>query len=188
MFYDGELIVLTPEKVGERNPLSVWYTPAGNHARDNRINQRQIDVTINEVIPKENLNIHDGSLGIVSPYRNHAASIQDILKNTATLAATVDKFQGRERDVIILNTVDNEIGEFASNPNRLNVAVSRAREQLIVVTNGNSNTKNTGIDQLIDYIKYNGFEDSHSTTRSVFDYLYRSYYAVRVKKSQNRLF
>ena len=50
-------------------------------------------------------------------------------------ADTVDKFQGRENEVIILSTVDNEISNFTDNSNRLNVAISGAIDQLIVVVN-----------------------------------------------------
>jgi superfamily I DNA and/or RNA helicase len=42
---------------------------------------------------------------------------------TTVKAATVDKFQGQEKDTIILCTVDNEIADFKDSPNRLNVAV-----------------------------------------------------------------
>ncbi len=43
-FYDDQLIVLT-EQTGKRQPLIVYKTPPGNHARG-RMNQRQIDVII----------------------------------------------------------------------------------------------------------------------------------------------
>jgi hypothetical protein len=50
----------------------------------------------------------------------------------------VDSFQGQERDLIILDLVranpDREIG-FTLQPNRLNVALSRARQKLIILTN-----------------------------------------------------
>jgi superfamily I DNA and/or RNA helicase len=132
--------------------LKICETTKGNHARDH-VNQRQIDVTLNEVVPKEGLNLFDGSVGIVTPYRNHANALNNWLVGKNVLASTVDKFQGREREVIILNTVDNKISDFTANPNRLNVAVSRAIRQLIVVTNGNENSENTAIDELINYIK-----------------------------------
>ena len=48
--------------------------------------------------------------------------------------ATVHKFQGREKDAIILTSVDNVITEFVDDPRMLNVAVSRAVKSLTVVT------------------------------------------------------
>ncbi|CAK4473014.1 unnamed protein product [Aphanomyces euteiches] len=49
-------------------------------------------------------------------------------------AITVDAMQGREADVVVLSCVrtDNKIG-FLRNPNRLNVAISRAKEALYIV-------------------------------------------------------
>lgn len=87
---------------------------------------------------------------------------------------TADKFQGQERSVMIFSTVDNEIGEFASDPNRLNVAVSRAIDQFIVVTDGNDNDKVSPIHELIEYIKYHNHEIIESKINSVFDYLYEA--------------
>ena len=60
-FYNNELIVLTkPES--DRQPLMVYRTAPGNHAR-NRVNQRQIDVITNEVFPNQGLNASDGLVG-----------------------------------------------------------------------------------------------------------------------------
>ncbi|MDR0557691.1 MAG: AAA family ATPase [Treponema sp.] len=55
-FYDGQLIVLT-EPRSVREPLLVYKTVEGNHER-NRMNQRQIDVILNELIPGQHLNIY----------------------------------------------------------------------------------------------------------------------------------
>ncbi|MBM7620073.1 DNA polymerase III delta prime subunit [Bacillus tianshenii] len=46
---------------------------------------------------------------------------------------TVDKFQGREADVTFLSMVQTFKDGFLDNPNRLNVAVTRARFQRVVV-------------------------------------------------------
>lgn len=178
-FYGGELVVMTQSS--NENAVKVYETVVGNHARSNHVNQRQIDVTLREIPQKEHINFYDGSVGVVAPYRSHATELQtelNLLGASATIAATVDKFQGRERDTIIINTVDNQISDFASNPNRLNVAVSRAKKRLIVVTNGNHNSKRTGVDDLVDYIKYRSGGVEKSMVRSTFDYLYREYYNV----------
>jgi hypothetical protein len=125
------------------------------------------------------LNASDGSVGIVTPYRNQADELQRIFAGTTVKADTADKFQGQERSVMIFSTVDNEIGEFASDPNRLNVAVSRAVDQFIVVTDGNDNDTTSPIHELIGYIQYHNHEVINSEIHSVFDYLYHNYADAR---------
>jgi superfamily I DNA and/or RNA helicase len=186
-FYNDQLIILTEAK-SERIPLLVYKTVEGNHAR-NHVNQRQIDVIKNEIIPKQNLDNSDISIGIVTPYRNQTNVLQNTFKETGILADTVDKFQGRENDVIILSTVDNEITEFTDNANRLNVAVSRAIKQLIVVVNNGDDMKDKNIGDLIRYIDYNNFKIINSEIRSIFDFLYAGYYKRRMEllKKQKKI-
>jgi superfamily I DNA and/or RNA helicase/very-short-patch-repair endonuclease len=172
-FYNNQLIVLTEPK-SKRQPLIVYKTVPGNHER-NHLNQRQIDMIKQEIIPKQNLMDEAISIGIVTPYRNQTNALQEAFDGTGILADTVDKFQGRENDVIILSTVDNEISRFTDNANRLNVAVSRAIEQLIVVVNGNENLNDSNIGDLVRYVEYNNLEIVQSKVHSVFDYLYASY-------------
>lgn len=176
-FYNNQLIVLT-EYSDKRQPLVVYKTSQGNHARE-RMNQRQIDIIKQEIIPKEKLENVD--LGIVTPYRNQTNALQRTFYGTSIKADTVDKFQGRENEVIILSTVDNEISDFTDNPNRLNVAVSRAIEQLILVVNGNENQKDNNISDLIQYIEYNNFSVIQSELNSIFDLLYNGYEEERAK-------
>lgn len=170
-FYNNQLIILS-EGQTEREPLLVYKTTEGNHARQ-RESQRQIDVIIQEIIPQQKL--EGVNLGIVTPYRNQTTALQRTFQGTDIKADTVDKFQGRENDVIILSTVDNEISEFTDNPNRLNVAISRAKDQLILLVNGNESDNDTNISDLIRYIDYNNFSMINSEVHSIFDYLYKGY-------------
>ncbi len=172
-FYDGKLVVLSENK-SKREPLIIYKTVQGNHARS-RMNQRQIDVIKNEIIPEQSLNVDDGSLGIITPYRDQTNALQKAFSDTVVKADTVDKFQGQENDVVILSTVDNEISEFTDNANRLNVAISRAKDQLILVVNDHDSIKDTNIGALVRYIEYNNFSVIKSKVNSVFDYLYNSY-------------
>ena len=161
------------------DPLKVYRTVAGNHAR-NHINQRQIDVIMQEVLPS--LTTGNGeNIGIVTPYRNQA----DLMKKTfdkfneTIKSDTVDKFQGQERTIMIFSTVDNEISDFVSDPNRLNVAVSRAIKQFIVVTDGNNNDNVSPIHDLIGYIKYYKYDVIDSNVQSIFDNVYKGYEEAR---------
>jgi hypothetical protein len=51
------------------------------------------------------------------------------------VCGTVDRFQGREADLVMLSLRNTERVGFLDSPNRLNVAVTRARQQLVIVGN-----------------------------------------------------
>lgn len=181
-FYNNQLIILT-EDTGDKAPLLAYQTTAGNYAKDRR-NQRQVDVIKYEIIPQQGLDVQKSSIGIVTPYRNQADALHKEFAGTAVKVDTVDKFQGQERDVIILSTVDNDISDFADDDHRLNVAISRAIHQLIVIVNGNKPTRETGIGDLVNYIRYNNMEVINSEVYSVFDLLFKNYSDVRRRELQ----
>lgn len=93
-------------------------------------------------------------IGLISFYGKQVANIKNNVRPYANKLGipvklnTVDKFQGMERNIIIVSTVrsdtslnaDGSITEnkepgFAKSPERLNVALSRARRLLIVIGN-----------------------------------------------------
>ncbi|MDU1032751.1 AAA domain-containing protein [Clostridium sp.] len=184
-FYNGELIPLTENNID--NPLMVYKTVEGNHARG-KFNQRELDVIFDEVIPKENLQNLNESIGIISPYRLQADEIRKYIGDLDIEADTVHKFQGREKDNIIISTVSNEMNDFISNANLINVAVSRAVNRLILVVSGNKEfiETNSNIGDLIRYISYNNVECiKESKVNSIFDYLYKSYNDRRLELLKN---
>jgi superfamily I DNA and/or RNA helicase len=52
------------------------------------------------------------------------------------VCGTVDRFQGREADMVLLSMRNTRRIGFLNSPNRLNVAVTRARQQLVVIGDG----------------------------------------------------
>lgn len=179
-FYRGELIIMTEDK-GEEDVLAVVKTVPGNHARDH-YSQRQIDVIKHEIIPKYVTNVEE--TGIIAPYKNQVEALAK--EFTDIDAATVHKFQGKEKDTIIISTVDDEITDFADDPYLINVAVSRAKKKLMLVVTGNEQTKERNITDLIAYIQYNNFEVTDSKIYSVFDYLYKQYTEQRIAFLRSR--
>ena len=175
-FYNNQLVILTNERDNDK-PLVLYKTAKGNHARGN-LNKRQIEVIFDEIIPEQHINESLQSVGIISPYRLQTNELIDVIGERNIEADTVHKYQGREKDVIILTTVANEIAvnDFVDNPNLINVAVSRAVDKLIVVVSDSCEEwlgTNTG--DLVRYIQYNNFEIVESRIYSVFDLLYSSY-------------
>lgn len=178
-FYNGELVAMTDDN-GEDNVLQVVQTVEGNHARGH-FNQREIDVIVQEVLPQC---ADSGSIGIITPYRQQADEINKALGKD--IASTVHKYQGRECDTIIMSMVDNKPTEFSDDPNLLNVAISRAKTHLYVVTNSNKMPKESNLAQLIDYVRYNNFEVRQSEVSSVFDLLYKQYTSQRLDSLANK--
>lgn len=172
-FYGGELIAMTKDS-GEKDVLQVIRTVKGNHARE-YFNQREIDVIVHEVMP---LCEDKGSVGIITPYRTQAEAINRVLGKD--IASTVHKYQGRECDTIIMSMVDNLPTSFSDDKNLLNVAISRAKSQLYIVTSGNEMAQDTNLAQLISYVKYNNFAVKNSKIHSVFDLLYQQYTTERL--------
>lgn len=176
-FYGGNLVIMSKDN-GEKNVISVIKTVVGDHERD-RMNQRQIDVVKQELLPS--LPYSDEEIGIIAPYNNQVKAIRDALSDKRIDVATVHKFQGREKDAIIITTVDDEVTDFSDDPNLLNVAVSRAKKSLCLVVSGNEQPKDSNIGDLINYIEYNNFTVVESSIYSVFDLLYRHYTESRIK-------
>ena len=86
-----------------------------------------------------------GSIGIITPYSEQQQQLRSDLRrgqdyfSDAALdieVNTVDGFQGKEKDIIIISTVrGNDFGSigFLSDPRRMNVALTRAKVGLFVV-------------------------------------------------------
>ena len=176
-FYHNELIVMT-EDCGEPDALTVFKTVAGGHRRG-RVNQRQIDVTIREALPMLS-GVNPQDVGIIAPYKNQVAAITQQIDTSTIEVDTVHKFQGREKDTILLTTVDDVVTDFSDDPYLLNVAVSRAKKRLSFVVSGNAQPMDSNIGDLISYIEYNNFRIVQSEIRSIFDLLYRQYTQARV--------
>lgn len=170
-FYNNELIIMT-EDMNEEDVIKVIKTNKGNHSRE-KTNQRQIDIIKDELVNQDTIDI-----GIIAPYNNQVNLIRKDIKNIEV--STVHKFQGREKDVIIISTVDDNISDFVGNPNILNVAISRAKKKLIFIVTGNEIT-NTNILDFIEYTKYINMDVEESKISSVFDLLYKQYENERIE-------
>lgn len=177
-FYNNELIVMT-EDHGEKDALMIYRTAKGNHKRE-LFNQRQIDVLLKEALPKMTEKSSD-DIGIIAPYNEQVNMIRQTLNSSEIDVATVHKFQGREKDTIILTPVDDVVNDFSDDPYLLNVAISRAKKRLCLVVSGNEQPADSNIGDLISYMEYHNLDIIDSEIYSVFDYLYGQYTAERME-------
>ncbi|MFQ4149470.1 AAA domain-containing protein [Arthrobacter sp. LAPM80] len=194
-FYDGQLVPFTVSEPGAR-PLRVVRTAEGNHMRDHqdggRSNQREIDVVVQDVIEQYFPGTDRDTIGIATPYRIQAGKFTQQLPGIH--ASTVHKFQGREKDVVIMSTVLNENIrgknglDFVDDPHLVNVALSRAKKQFVLVTNHGLLPQSRNLRDLIEYIQYNDPDQEiiDSAVVSVFDLLYKDY-SPRLRPLAGRL-
>lgn len=167
-FYHGELVIMSKDN-GNETPLHVIRSVAGNHARG-KVNLREAQIISEEVID----GLAGKDVGIVAAYRDQVTTIEELLqaKSRITKVDTVHKFQGQENDVIIMDYVADKPNDFVDDPRLMNVAISRAKEELYLVVTGNELPKDRIISDLIDYMEYNCGEVVESKIHSIFDILY----------------
>lgn len=105
----------------------------------------------------------DKELGIITFYKGQYREINRKYKNNKDYRINVvDKFQGMERNIVIVSTVrsnsNDKIG-FAKDIERINVAFSRSKRLLIVVGNRDLFRKNSNYATAIENMDYKTFED-----------------------------
>lgn len=156
LFYDG--VVKAQNKEGSglvkcKDPLYDFDTP---------IIIRNIDDDGKQTSDKEAQFITDivagyidkglkaSDIAVLAPFRAQAANVRRHIRKDeriaeeerkAIVADTIDRMQGQEREVIIFSLTAGdkdymeEMKDFLYNPNKLNVAFSRAKSKLIIVGN-----------------------------------------------------
>lgn len=88
-----------------------------------------------------NRGIRPEDIAVISPYDDQVAQIKRMLRVEGLEIKTVDGFQGREKEVVIVSFVrSNKSGTigFLKDLRRLNVSITRAKRKLVLI--GDSNT------------------------------------------------
>ncbi len=137
-------------------------------------NKEEADLLVKHL--SNNLSL-DKSVGIIAPYKAQIELLRDlVMKNPAFDAVrenivvnTVDAFQGQERDVIYIGLTrsneQNEIG-FLKEYRRMNVAMTRAKTQLVIIGDSATLGRDAFYNSVIDYAQQIG------GYKSAFEFLY----------------
>lgn len=125
------------------------------HLKDSKSIVNQVEAKIAAGIAQDYLTagVNEDDIGIISPYADQVKIIQD---KTTVEVKTVDGFQGREKEIIIISTVrSNDYGNigFLSDLRRLNVAITRAKRKLIIIGNKNTLKANPTYERLIKFVE-----------------------------------
>ena len=157
-FYDGELVTFPSTRDASHDAVTLDLVPGGKWVDQKNLHEAE---RIADLVIAHHRNNRHASLGVIAFNRSQQRAIEDILferrkkdpEIDALLSAglpeplfikNLENVQGDERDVILLSMgfARNEAGTFSKNfgplsrkggQRRLNVAVTRAREQLTFV-------------------------------------------------------
>ncbi len=155
-FYEGELIAhesvaghrlcdlprvqsdsLTETPVQFIDTAGAGYDEELEEDTGSRRNLQEANLVARKVRQLLEVGLIPSHLGVITPYRAQVRRLRELLVDVPALEIdSVDGFQGREKEAIIVSLVrsnpEGEIG-FLSDTRRTNVALTRARRKLIVI-------------------------------------------------------
>jgi superfamily I DNA and/or RNA helicase len=95
---------------------------------------------------------------LISPYSGQVAAAKEMFPKQLRIS-TIDSFQGQEKETIIVSLVrsndDGDIG-FLKDYRRMNVAITRAKEQLFIIGDSATIGADAFYNALLTYIEKNG--------------------------------
>jgi len=150
---------------------AVWLDVPKQNTQNDRQHQEEVKVIIDEIkkfleFVKKNPKNQQGeswSIGVLTYYKPQEKLLRESLRRFCNqpnkmsrfikdgveiLNYTVDKFQGMEADMIFLSMVRGKSIGFMDNINRLNVALTRAKYQRVIVGDQEFFKKQRGSDEL----------------------------------------
>jgi len=138
----------------------------GNHKTNKYEAERiaELIVSFQNIYKENNKDFTKNSLGIITPYRAQIAQIKRVLQeqnisDELLTIDTVERYQGGARDVILLSLCANHMRQLKSLishsdegvDRKLNVALTRAREHLVILGNAEVLRTDEVYRELIDY-------------------------------------
>lgn len=146
-FYDGQLINGRLEKKivipGIKNTI-LWIDSSNTRHKSRQgstslVNEGEQKLILNYFEHFDHCFVRPVTIGVICYYRRQAEELKELISNRDYRflnieCDTVDAFQGKEKDIIFIDLVRaSGYAEFMEDANRLNVAISRAREFAVIV-------------------------------------------------------
>lgn len=126
-------------------------------------NEGEAEIVVQHVFSLICAGVSPSAIAVQSPYVAQVQLLRDRLDKLPEAAgvevATIDSFQGREADAVIISMVrSNTLGAvgFLGDSRRMNVAITRARKHIAVVCDSSTICHNTFLARLLRHIRYFG--------------------------------
>lgn len=178
IFYEGDLIanakveghLLADDNQIDVNPMTLepllLVDTAGADFQEevesegeSKLNPKEADLVMTLITRMLEFGVSEKDIAIIAPYAAQVRHLRNLLGSTEIEVDTVDGFQGREKDLVVLTMVrsnrNREIG-FLSDLRRTNVAMTRARKKIIFIGDSATLSVDPFYSKLIDYFENEG--------------------------------
>ncbi|XP_010558761.1 PREDICTED: DNA-binding protein SMUBP-2 isoform X2 [Tarenaya hassleriana] len=130
---------------------------------DSTYNEGEAEVAMAHAMRLVQSGVKPSDIGVITPYAAQVMLLKMLRSKEAKLKdveiSTVDGFQGREKEAIIISMVRSnakkEVG-FLSDRRRMNVAVTRARRQCCLVCDTETVSGDAFLKRLVEYFEEHG--------------------------------
>lgn len=143
------------------------FDEAWNELLDSRENAGEAGLALRLWKELESAGVRPGQVAVITPYAAQARLLKPQIPKGMEVG-TVDGFQGREKEIVIVSLVrSNEKGEvgFLSDTRRMNVAMTRARRLLIVIGDSATIGRHPFYDSFLNYaMKHGSYRSSYEFT------------------------
>ena len=159
---------LTSRPVTFIDTAGAGFDEAWNDLLESRENRGEAELAVKLLYEMLGSGMKSKDVAILTPYAAQAKLLKILARETGLEIGSVDGFQGREKEAVILSLVrSNELGQigFLGDMRRLNVAITRARRCLIVVGDSATVSRHPVYKKFIDYA------DALDSHRSAYEWM-----------------
>jgi predicted DNA helicase len=123
---------------------------------ESRLNTQEAELVVRKVKQLLEMGVKPAQVAVISPYSAQVRLLRKLLDQDDLETDTVDGFQGREKEVVVISLVrsnsNGEIG-FLADVRRMNVALTRARRKLLVIGDSATIANHTFYHRLLEYFE-----------------------------------
>jgi ATP-dependent RNA/DNA helicase IGHMBP2 len=123
---------------------------------DSKYNPGEAGLVLNLVRQLVETGLPESEIAVIAPYAAQVRLLRDKCDLEDLEIDTVDGFQGREKEAVIISLVrSNDIGEigFLGDTRRMNVAMTRAKRKLIVIGDSATLAGHSFYAEMLDYFE-----------------------------------
>ena len=120
------------------------------------LNRSEAELAVAQVEALTAAGLPGRDIAVIAPYAAQVRHLREFCGELSTEIDTVDGFQGREKEAVIISLVrSNSKGEigFLADTRRMNVALTRARRKLIVIGDSSTVARHAFYSRLVEYFE-----------------------------------